>query len=339
MNAVSCLFVKISVVYFCTTFYHVTAFIVIPTRIAMLVPTSQSECSTDKQHSTTILAAAKTQYTIDDSVCPPTRPHILRASVTKACASMNTFLSKKPIAAHTQQAFETLVEMVPDMLGGKKIVLDSGCGTGRSSLLLGEMYPDHLVIGVDRSFTRISKTTKSKEPEPAQSTHSSSSSPVHSKRPVCDQVSDNVILVRAELVDFWTCCLQHKNVTIQHHFILYPNPYPTQTRVTQRWYAHPSFPMLLKLQSETITIRSNWKGYLNEFAKALEIANEYYYSIEEDNLPSSKDGDDNYARPYLQSAQRGPTRRTDKSVAWTNFEQKYDATGEETYELLLTRNI
>jgi hypothetical protein len=115
--------------------------------------------------------------------------------------------------------------------------------------------------------------------------------------------------------------------------MLYPNPYPTQTRVTQRWYAHPSFPMLLQLQSETITIRSNWNGYLKEFAKAVEIAHEYY--VDKD---ASEDETGNYALLYLQSAQRGPTRRKDKSVAWTNFEQKYDDVGEETYELILSRN-
>ena len=30
-----------------------------------------------------------------------------------------------------------------------KVILDSGCGTGRSSLLLGEKYPDCVVIGVE----------------------------------------------------------------------------------------------------------------------------------------------------------------------------------------------
>jgi hypothetical protein len=32
---------------------------------------------------------------------------------------------------------------------------------------------------------------------------------------------------------------------------------------------------------------------------------------------------------------KGPIERIDKSVAWTNFEKKYDDIGELTYELLL----
>jgi tRNA (guanine-N7-)-methyltransferase len=155
----------------------------------------------------------------------------------------------------------------------RPIILDSGCGTGKSTLLLGERYPDHWVIGVDRSFTRLSKQPLSLSSGASTSTTPSSPYTAASKRPYCEQVSGNTILVRAELVDFWTCYL-HQKWKISHHFLLYPNPYPTQTRVTQRWYAHPSFPLLLQLGSESITVRSNRQGYLKEFAQAVEIAHQ-----------------------------------------------------------------
>ena len=280
-----------------------------------------------------------TQYTIDDSICPPTRPHLLKKAVTKACASIDTYLSRKPIAAHTQQAFDNLVEMIGPDVSKMQIVLDSGCGTGRSTILLGESHPNHLVIGVDRSFTRLSKTIQH-QPEHYDWTNNDDDDDdddnqedddvlaASSKRPYCQKISENTFLVRAELVDFWTCCLQ-KRLTISEHYLLYPNPYPTQTRLTQRWYAHPSFPLILQMRSDTIVLRSNWEGYLKETAKAVEIAYEYYESSS-----SSSTHQDNHALPYLASARRGPEKRTDKTIAWTNFEQKYDDVGEETYELI-----
>ena len=280
-----------------------------------------------------------TQYTINDSICPPTRPHLLKKAVTKACASLDAYLLRKPIAAHTQQAFDNLVELVGPDISKKQIVLDSGCGTGKSTILLGESHPNHLVIGVDRSFTRISKTIQHQPEHYDWKNHDDNQQDddylASSKRPYCQKVSENTFLVRAELVDFWTCCLQN-SLTISKHYLLYPNTYPTQTRVTQRWYAHPSFPLILQLQSDTIVLRSNWEGYLKETAKAVEIAYEYY---ESSSSSSSTNQDMNHALPYLESARRGPEKRTDKTVAWTNFEQKYDDVGEETYELILQSKL
>lgn len=47
------------------------------------------------------------------------------------------------------------------------------------------------------------------------------------------------------------------------------------------------------------------------------------------------EGTENFARPYLEDAQKGPQERVDKSIAFTNFEKKYDDVGEKTYELVL----
>jgi tRNA G46 methylase TrmB len=306
----------------------------------------------------------KTQYTIDETVCPPTRPHLLNGAVTKACASLDTFLERKPIARHTQQAFDSLVELMgrpnqhPAVV---PIVLDSGCGTGRSTELLGELYPDCVVIGVDRSFARLSKKKKTNKQlpnhhhqddgegqlddrddiilSPQGNTNENNEEEEESKRPFCQKMSNNTYLVRAELVDFWRCCQQQSDWTIAHHYLLYPNPYPTHTRLTQRWYAHPSFPLILKLKSQSITVRSNWKGYLEEFARAVEIASDYYdENVETNGAMMSIDdsgGCPNPAMPYLESARQGPIQRTNLTIAWTNFERKYDQVGEPTYELRL----
>ena len=163
-------------------------------------------------------------------------------------------------------------------------------------------------------------------------------------------------------------CLQ-----ITHHYILYPNPYPTNVRLSKRWYAHPSFPLLLKLQADTIILRSNWNVYLQEFASAIELAHDYYSNFnsndltnnaitttttttinastpnviitKNDNTMSSSrcstttTSITNFARPYLSSAKAGPNERMiDKSsTSLTNFERKYDNVGETTYELILQK--
>ena len=89
-------------------------------------------------------------------------------------------------------------------------------------------------------------------------------------------------------------------------------------------YAHPSFPLILKLGGD-ITLRSNWEGYLKEFALSVESADELYRD----------EGTENFARPYLEDAQKGPQERVDKSIAFTNFEKEFDDVGEKTYELVL----
>lgn len=256
-----------------------------------------------------------TQYTINDETCAPIDEAELRKLVKKHCICLDSYLAKKPIAAHTRNAFDQVNQLVDPK---KKIILDSGCGTARSTLLLGEKYPDHTVIGIDRSFVRLNKNQMKGESRLVEC-----ASNEESQRPF-QAVSDNVLLVRAELTDFWRCCLL-EGWNVSHHYILYPNPYPKKARLKSRFYGHPSFPLILKLGGD-ITIRSNWEGYLKEFAKSVEYANEYYEMHPEVINPASK---------YMDAAMKGPIERIDKSVAWTNFEKKYDDIGELTFELLL----
>lgn len=257
---------------------------------------------------------ADTMYTLNDNVCPPTDQHLLKGLIHRSCSSIDNFLERKPIAAHTRAAFADIKDFIDP---SKKIVLDSGCGTARSTLLLGELHPEKQVIGVDRSFVRLNKNTR------LANDHVQVSIEEESLRPF-QAVSSNVILVRAELADFWRCCIQ-EGWHISHHYLLYPNPYPTKARIKQRWYGHPAFPLILQLGGE-IMVRSNWEGFLQEFAKSVEYANEYW---------SESCHANNYASPYLEDAKIGPTERINKSRAWTNFEKKYDDIGEPTYELLL----
>ena len=236
--------------------------------------------------------------------------------------SLPTFLQNKPIAAHTRAAFDAVF---PKIDPSRNIILDSGCGTGRSTLLLGEMYPQHTVIGVDRSFVRLSKNALS-------DVVAGKDSPSERNQPF-QVISSNVLLVRAELTDFWRCCLlaqQENQWKISNHFIYYPNPYPKKNRVKKRFYAHASFPLILQLGGD-IAVRSNWEGYLKEFGQSVLYGNEYFSNINLDEESEML----NVAAPYVKDALKGPIERRDKSVAMTNFEKKYDLAGEKTYELLL----
>ena len=95
-----------------------------------------------------------TQYTIDDSVCPPTDPELLRKVVKKHINTLPRYWNSKPVAKHTKEAFELALDFVIDygrtsVNSRTKVILDSGCGTGRSSLILGKRYPDCVVIGIE----------------------------------------------------------------------------------------------------------------------------------------------------------------------------------------------
>lgn len=280
-----------------------------------------------------IIPSMSTQYTINDEVCAPVDEGELRKIVTKHCRSLETFLESRPIAAHTRDAFSQIHDRVD---AKRKVILDSGCGTGRSTLLLGEMYPDHTIIGIDRSFVRLNRNSLTNEksdktPIPLLSDDTdgeSNNDVVQSSQRPFQAVSSNVILVRAELTDFWRCVLQ-TNWNISHHYIFYPNPYPKKNRIKKRFYAHPSFPLILKIGG-SITLRSNWEGYLKEFAQSVVFAYDFYYG--EGNELNCYE---NIAMPYYKNALEGPNERIDKSIAWTNFEKKYDDVGEKTYELIL----
>jgi len=128
------------------------------------------------------------------------------------------------------------------------LILDSGCGTGKSTVRLAELYPQHLVIGVDRSQARLSK------------------SGVDSS----NYRRGNCALIRAELATFWRLLLAD-GVFPERHLLLYPNPYPKSAHLARRWHGHPVFPQLLRLGGE-IEMRCNWGIYAREFALAVNLA-------------------------------------------------------------------
>ena len=153
---------------------------------------------------------------------------------------------KQPFHRPTKDAYSQL-----DRQGvfseGLPFILDSGCGTGSSTQRLAEMFPRHLVIGVDRSLKRLEKsgfTTGFVR-------------------------SGNFILLRGELATFWRLLL-NSGCSPERHYLLYPNPSPKPGHLSRRWHGHPAFPQLLSLGGE-IELRCNWKIYALEFAEAVSL--------------------------------------------------------------------
>lgn len=68
----------------------------------------------------------------------------------KHARKLQTFLTRRPMAAFNLEAFERLENIRSAKFPKQKIILDGGCGTGMSTDLLARRYPDHFVVGVDK---------------------------------------------------------------------------------------------------------------------------------------------------------------------------------------------
>ena len=187
-----------------------------------------------------------------------------------------TFL--RPIADHTREAFAKAEEFVrtfyenatcsvkaaPGIKTGvtsentpQTVILDSGCGTGESTIHIARRFPNIPVIGIDKSCDRLNKA----------------GNPVQTAG---DAIPPNAFWIRAELLDFWRLALDRVNAhawMIPYHAVYYPNPWPKQSEATRRFHMHPIFPTLLAL-GEIIELRTNWGIYAREFAEAARIVYE-----------------------------------------------------------------
>eukprot|EP00584_Thalassiosira_punctigera_P005297 CAMPEP_0172539824 /NCGR_PEP_ID=MMETSP1067-20121228/10946_1 /TAXON_ID=265564 ORGANISM="Thalassiosira punctigera, Strain Tpunct2005C2" /NCGR_SAMPLE_ID=MMETSP1067 /ASSEMBLY_ACC=CAM_ASM_000444 /LENGTH=415 /DNA_ID=CAMNT_0013325567 /DNA_START=81 /DNA_END=1328 /DNA_ORIENTATION=+ len=289
--------------------------------------------------------ATITRYTIDDSTCAPTDRDSLKRIVQKHIRTLPIYWKSRPVANHTAEAFEEAMEFVircGESLGVSrtKVILDSGCGTGRSSFLLGERHPDCVVIGIDQSLARLSRNKS------------------YSNWLDLSQKVGNVLLLRAELSDFWKCCVASpwwlRHVHVVQHYLLYPNPYPKKSRLKSRFYAHPAFPLLMMTLTmdgdgtaneivelrEKLILRSNWKGYLEEFKLAVGVWGEAGGNIE--GFKTMVEGEETCDEWQPQPSQVmwetvGPALLDGNGISLTNFEAKYMECGEPIYELAVLK--
>jgi tRNA G46 methylase TrmB len=162
---------------------------------------------------------------------------------------------QKPYQVHTQKAFDDINERVQAFLADKpdgNVILDSCCGVGQSTRLLASLNPDTLVVGVDKSSSRIERNVEGFDVENGYQ-------------------ADNFHLVRADLNDFYRL-VEAANWPITKHYILYPNPWPKSKHLQRRWHGSAVFPTLISL-GEEIILRSNWRLYLEEFQQAAKHVN------------------------------------------------------------------
>jgi len=188
----------------------------------------------------------------------------LEETVQKHCKCINSFEQYNTIATHTTEAYNEACDFIDTFYRGKKgtdrvVILDSGCGKGLSTFIIGNQNPGIPVIGIDRSISRLSKNELYGWGERAS--HSGG--------------KGNVLLLRAELADFWTLVLKESNWKIHSHYVLYPNPYPKAKHLSRRWHGHAVFPHLLALGG-IVHVRSNWDIYCEEMKLAVDTALPYF---------------------------------------------------------------
>jgi tRNA (guanine-N7-)-methyltransferase len=149
---------------------------------------------------------------------------------------------RKPYADYNRAAFDASLERRARVAPDAPLILDSCCGVGESSRALALSFPDHYVIGVDQSESRLTRNHRGAPPP-------------------------NLDLVRADLVDYWRL-LVDADIRLHRHYLLYPNPWPKIGHLARRWHGHPVFPALLELGG-VLECRSNWRIYIDEFCFAI----------------------------------------------------------------------
>ena len=151
---------------------------------------------------------------------------------------------RKPYADYNRVAF---ADSLVGWNGSDPVILDAGCGVGHSTIQLARANPGHWVIGVDQSADRLAR-----------------------RKPYPDALlPTNMVLVRADLVDYWRL-LHESGVRLDRHYVLYPNPWPKIGHLARRWHAHPVFPYLPRLGGR-FECRTNWRVYIEEMTAALAL--------------------------------------------------------------------
>ncbi|MFT5522026.1 MAG: tRNA (guanine-N7-)-methyltransferase [Enterobacterales bacterium] len=211
---------------------------------------------------------------------------------------------QKPISELNLLAFDKANEIYKKHQ--HNFILDSGCGVGESTYQLATKFPDAFVLGVDQSEHRLQSNNQWTLP-------------------------DNAFLIQANLIDFWRLAV-NSGWNVKRHYLLYPNPWPKKKHLQRRWHGHPIFPILKELGG-TLELRTNWLIYAEEFKVALSLLLDKEL-LEKEHLGKKLLGkefvDVGFLSKQCQLSAYSPTS------AITPFERKYQLSGQELYQLLIS---
>jgi tRNA G46 methylase TrmB len=205
---------------------------------------------------------------------------------------------KRPIAQHTQQAFEDTLLWLSDWHG--EVYLDACCGVGESTLNLAQRHPNVRIIGVDKSALRLQKH--------GSYVHKSAKHDNIKSQNISVLAVKNYRVIQADLNDFWRLLrdtIEQSPARVKwkltKQFVFYPNPYPKKSQLGKRWHGSAVFPDIMACCSN-IEIRSNWRIYVEEFITAMSILG-YQASVEALLIDSHNPPITPFERKYAESGQ------------------------------------
>lgn len=152
----------------------------------------------------------------------------------------------RPVADHSKRVFDNIQKEMSSK--NSPLIIDACCGVGDSTRHFAKSFPDHFVIGLDKSESRLARERQ-------------------------DGPMENIMLVRTDLNDFYRLAAA-ADIRPERHYILYPNPWPKAAHLKRRWHGSPVFPSIVRMGG-MLELRSNWDVYLKEFQQALKLVGKH----------------------------------------------------------------
>jgi tRNA G46 methylase TrmB len=196
----------------------------------------------------------------------------LEALIVKRIHSYHKYLEHVTISDRSKTIFQQAIDFVDQFYNQhqstsnddvasnkdnnvlKRVILDSGCGRGRSTIALAKQYPHLPVIGIDRSTARLVTNKHYTNINPISVTSNNINQYINTDDRDEDAYDDidtgddeddmdndiqslhNILLLNMDLRAFWTLSCMQSDWIIDQHYLLHPNPYPKPRWLSNRLY-------------------------------------------------------------------------------------------------------